>query len=214
MGRACRPCLRRTGFGVTYRTSMLLTGKAAVQFRQACVFKIVACITESLEQLCYLRFRAVLRKAQSDQRCVMRPDRAIVIAQWIVAPGMRREGANSPTTEHILAHQSCNHVVCVLFGDDARPEALSGVGGHDIARASGAIEGHVEGLLLRPPVTAEEIFLEGVCRPVPLCRNGRMLHDLGQRAHSAIGCKGVGLYLAESQRGRSELTIPVGGRVV
>src|SRR5579883_581677 len=124
MGRACRPCLRRTGFGVTYRTSMLLTGKAAVQFRQACVFKIVACITESLEQLCYLRFRAVLRKAQSDQRCVMRPDRAIVIAQWIVAPGMRREGANSPTTEHILAHQSCNHVVCVLFGDDARPEAF------------------------------------------------------------------------------------------
>src|SRR5580704_4552379 len=93
------PGLRRAGHGVKRWTSTTRPMKAAKQFGQAMQVQVGSGIEKTIEEAVDRTLGADLRKAESHQRVVVRPNRAIVIRHWIVADFTTRHRANAPPGE-------------------------------------------------------------------------------------------------------------------
>ena len=87
--RTRRPSLRRAGNGVACRSALSQTRKAAKKLRQPLQIEIAGGLEKSAKNPRDFTLGAVARKAQRNQRVVVRPDRTVVIGHRVVAQPRR-----------------------------------------------------------------------------------------------------------------------------
>ena len=87
----------------------------------------------------------------------MRPDRADVVADRVVAAIVGRERADAPAREHRVRHELTGDEPRALLGNDARPEQVPHVRGHRVDPALVAVEADdvVAAALVGPEVVVE-----------------------------------------------------------
>src|SRR6478609_12047151 len=170
-GRA-RPGLRRASDGIEHRTASPFALKPAEQFGQSPQIHIARGVEQTLEQMSHRMLQAVAGEAERDQGIVVRPDRAVGIGHRVVSRLAPRDGADAPPREELLAHEIGSNPARTFRTDDAGEQQLAGIGGSDLARMLGAIEGQrVSAKLLAPECLLEAIgeqqgFGFEPCRPI------------------------------------------------
>src|SRR5256885_3358732 len=84
-----------------------------------------------LKQICHDANRPLTLFVQChtvrDQRIVMRPYRAAVIAERIKDRLALRHGAPAPPAEHVVAHQAIANSPGAFASNDARPEQMASI---------------------------------------------------------------------------------------
>jgi hypothetical protein len=102
-GRRGGPGLRRASNGIGRRPAVRLANEAAEQFRQTAQLLMAGRLEDGREDLAGFLDQPVPGKAKRDDRIVMRPDRAIMIGDWIVSRLAAGDGSDPPTAERISA---------------------------------------------------------------------------------------------------------------
>ncbi|MNT55121.1 hypothetical protein D3C72_1923330 [compost metagenome] len=101
--------------------------EAAEELGQAVVLEADGRIVHGREELVDLALVALIREAFGDERIVMRPDRADVVADGVVDRALGGKRANAPAREHGGAQEGTDHLGDALGGDDVAPERMAGV---------------------------------------------------------------------------------------
>src|ERR1051325_10896183 len=149
--RRARPGLRRAGDRIERRAAAAPAREAAEELGQAAQIHVGRRVEQALEHLLDGALEAVAGEPERDQRIVVRPDRAVVIRQRIVALLALRDGADAPAGEEVRTHQVVPDLGRALLRADAGEQNLAGVRAAHAARALGAVEGERIGAEIGAP---------------------------------------------------------------
>ena len=127
--RARGPGLRRARDRVADRLLLLPLAHPAEQFRQPVVPEVARRRVGAGEDLQGFALHPVVRQAHRDDRIVVRPDGAVVVAERVVGGLAAREGPDPPAVESLGAEQSARHLARLGLGNGAGPEQVPHVGG-------------------------------------------------------------------------------------
>ena len=97
------------------------------------------------------------RESECDDCVVVRPDRADVVADRVVAAIVGRQRADAPAREHRVRHELTGDETCALLGNDPGPEQVPDVRGHGVDPALVAVEADdvVAAAVVGPEVVVE-----------------------------------------------------------
>src|SRR5439155_24108991 len=101
--------------------------EAAEELRQLRVREPPAGLHERAHDLGRLLAEPVAGEAVRDERVVVRPDRAVVVAHRVVRRIPARERADAPAGVHVRRHEAMHHARGTLPRGDPAPERVSGV---------------------------------------------------------------------------------------
>src|SRR5262249_50280512 len=127
------PRLRRTGHGVEDRPLSRVLREAAEQLWHTVEVEIQAGLEQPRPNLQGLLHQAVAGQALRNQGVVVRPDRASMVAHWVVAAFRGGNRAHAPAREQRRRQECPCYLPGVLGTRDAGKEALPGVRGLDPA---------------------------------------------------------------------------------
>ena len=124
---------------------------------------------------------SVTREPESDDRVVVRPDRAGVVTDRVVAELLIRERAHTPTAEQLLRCEVACDGARALLRDDPRPQQVAHV------RCE-----RIDGLLV--PIESDDVVAAALVRPEVAVEPGEHLlglplESVGERvvAHDPLG---------------------------
>src|SRR5207247_6833610 len=101
--------------------------EAAPEFGEPVVREAPAGLDERSYDLVRLLTQAVAGEALRDQRVVVRPHRAVVVAHRVVGWVLARKGADAPAGVHVRLHQPARDARRATRRRDAAPERMPGV---------------------------------------------------------------------------------------
>ena len=102
---AARPGLRCAGGREGNRPFAGTTGKAAEELRHAKFRQAAGYVEQTTQNLCGLLPHSVSGKSRRDDGTVVRPDRAVVVGDGIVAALANGNRAHAPAAEQVGGHQ-------------------------------------------------------------------------------------------------------------
>src|SRR5664279_6001139 len=113
----------------------------------------------SRNALC-LVYEAVPTQAGYAECSVMRPDRAVVIADGVVGGHGRRKGSDSPPGEHLIGHEVRRDASGLVGVGDSCPEEVADVGRERVDLVLVLVECDSEPSLVRKPKPLVEARFE------------------------------------------------------
>ena len=200
--RAGGPGLRAAGDGVG---DGALAGRAPVppeQLGQPVVGELRGCVEQRAEEAAEVVVEAVLAQAAGEQRVVVRPHRAGVVAERVVARVAGGKRAHPPAREQRIAHQRVAHRAGAFGRDRSGPEQMAGVRREPRAGTLGAVETDGVGADLGQPEALQR-QLDPVGPVAQPLRFRRVAVELEQLRHAAQRADRVALDLHE-RHGRLE----------
>src|SRR5689334_11610437 len=103
--RTGSPGLRMAGNRIVDRDFIRLPIEAAKEFRKLMRMEMVGGIDQPMENPQRLPISSIAPEPRGNDRIIVRPHRAEVIADGIIGAFLGREGANTPSAEHIFSHE-------------------------------------------------------------------------------------------------------------
>ena len=196
------PRLGLAGDGIGHGLVELRAREAGEQLRQPVVPEPRRRLEQSLEDLREVLVEPVAAQPERDQRAVVRPYGAGVVADRVVGGVALGKRADAPAGEHVVAHQHVADAVRPLLGDRVRPEQVALVRGE---RRSGPLLGvepdRVAAGLLEPEALELGLHRRGL-GPQPLCARAVAV-QLEHARHLPLGADHVALHLHERDRRHS-----------
>ena len=198
--RGSGPGLRRAGDGIRHRRADVLAGETAEQLGQAQVREPLRRFDQPAGQQVRAIGRAARLQTGGDQCVVMRPDRARVVADRVVADLARRERADPPAREHVRGEQALGHDRGSRVRDDAGPQRLARIRGDARDRTLVAVERHRIEARIRQPKGVVELLLQ-LCRSeIEPLGEGQIAAMAGKPGHRPVGREDVALHLGQRDR--------------
>src|SRR5437660_12540670 len=112
------------GDGIVYRHAELLPTETGEHLRQPVSREIRGGGQDAAKDFPTFVNRPVSPEAGEYKRVIVRPHRAEVITDRIVASLAGREGPYPPAAEHVIRHEASDRFPGVFFRGDTRPEDL------------------------------------------------------------------------------------------
>ena len=154
--RARGPCLRTAGRRILDRVVRLPARVATERLGQPPA-ELVRGLEHRAADHCALGLVAVAAQTPSDDRVVVRPHRADVVADRVVRPLGRRHGTDAPSREEIVAHEVLHAAARLVFVGDPAPQQVPDVRRpSDVDLALLAVERQREEAALGDPEVAVE----------------------------------------------------------
>src|SRR5581483_2239394 len=138
--RARRPRLRRAGDGVRHGPALVAAREAAEELRHASEREVARGVDEDAEEGGRRVGLAVAAEAAGEDRVVVRPDRAVVVAHRVVAAAPDGERPHAEAREEVRLEDAARDERRVLRRGGPGPEHVARVRRGDAARALLAIE--------------------------------------------------------------------------
>ncbi|MNS22866.1 hypothetical protein D3C72_546710 [compost metagenome] len=192
---------------------VVLARKSAEELGHAVVIEAGGGLEQAAQEALSLAVEAVAVEAGRDHRAVMRPDRAQVVADRVVAALFGREGPDAPAAEHVGLQKAPGGLFGQLVAHDARPERVAGVGAQDGGRLQPGLQGQGE----KAPVREPEVPVEAQSQlgRLPLERGGPLrLARLAEQARGREpGAVDVALHLHHRDGRGRDAAVGVDDRV-
>ncbi|HZT90402.1 MAG TPA: hypothetical protein VFA05_00010 [Gaiellaceae bacterium] len=134
-----RPRLRARRRRILDRDARAAAGEAGEDLRQP-VLELRRGLDRPADQQVQLPDAAGVREPPRDQGVVVRPHRAVVVDERVVALLVRGERAHAPPRPEAVAQQHVDDGVAALRRHDAAPEQMAHVRGDGVDRALVAVE--------------------------------------------------------------------------
>src|SRR3954447_3324912 len=128
--------------------------------------------------------KACARESQGDDCVVVRPDRADVVADRVVAAIVGRERADAPAREHRVRHELSGDDTRALRRNDPRPEQVPDVGGHGVDPALVSVEADD---VIAAAVLGPEVVVEASVQLFGLALEALSKPDVGAEAPRKLG---------------------------
>ncbi len=119
------------GNRIVDRDLILRSTETAKEFRKLMRVEMIGRVEQSMEDPQCFRILSVASASRGDDRIVVRPNRAEVIPDGVIGAFLRRQGADAPSTEHVLSHESLDRPLGFVLVRDAGPQRLARIGRDD-----------------------------------------------------------------------------------